>query len=102
MAVLVWVMVGLAIWHFTVYLPDHFWGGIAGAFVGAIVGSVLGGLLLHGFGVPGRDDVGLQTFFEGFPGTLVGMAAVYFEGLRRERLGAGPGSTDAFGTSRPA
>jgi len=98
MAVLVWVMVGLAIWHFTVYLPDHFWGGIAGAFVGAIVGSVLGGLLLHGFDVPGRDAVDLATFFEGIPGTLVGMAAVYFEGIRREKTDA---SADAFGASRP-
>lgn len=85
MAVLVWVMVGLAFWHFTVYLPDHFWGGIAGAFLGAIVGAVLGGLLLHGFEVPSRDDVGLRSFFEAIPGTAVGMAAVYFEGLRRER-----------------
>ncbi len=86
MSVLVWVMVGLAIWHFTVYLPDHFWGGIAGAFVGAIIGSVLGGLLLHGFDVPGRDAVELKTFFEGIPGTLIGMAVVYFEGMRRERV----------------
>ena len=85
MAVLVWVMVGLAIWHFTVYLPDHFWGGIAGAFVGAIVGSVLGGLLIHGLGVPARADVDLLTFFEAMPGTAVGMAVVYFEGLRLER-----------------
>jgi hypothetical protein len=88
MAVLVWVMVGLAIWHFTVYLPDHFWGGIAGAFLGAIIGSVLGGLLLHGLGVPSRDDVDLATFFEGIPGTLVGMGVVYFEGLRREKAAA--------------
>jgi len=99
MAVLVWVMVGLAIWHFTVYLPDHFWGGIAGAFVGAIIGSVLGGLLLHGFDVPGRDAVDLVTFFEGIPGTLVGMAGVYFEGQRREHADA---SADAFGASRPS
>lgn len=99
MAVLVWVMVGLAIWHFTVYLPDHFAGGIAGAFLGAIVGAVLGGMLLHGFSVPGREAVSLQTFFEGIPGTAIGMAAVYFEGLRRERAEANP---DAFGTGRPA
>ena len=99
MAVLVWVMVGLAIWHFTVYLPDHFWGGIAGAFLGAIIGAVLGGLLLHGLGVPGRDDVDLTTFFEGIPGTAVGMAVVYFEGLRREK--AEGAERDAVGV-RPA
>ena len=32
MALLVWTMVGLAIWHFTVFLPDNFYGGIVGAF----------------------------------------------------------------------
>ena len=53
MAVLVWVMMGLAIWHFTVYLPDRFWGGIVGAFVGALIGAVLFGLIVNGFSVPG-------------------------------------------------
>ncbi len=28
MALLIWTMVGLALWHFTVFLPDNFWGGI--------------------------------------------------------------------------
>ena len=28
-------MMGLAIWHFTIFLPDRFWGGIVGAFLGA-------------------------------------------------------------------
>ena len=31
MGALVWIMVGLAIWHFTVWLPDNFYGGIVGA-----------------------------------------------------------------------
>ena len=30
MALLVWAMVGLALWHFTVFLPDNFFGGIVG------------------------------------------------------------------------
>ena len=37
MAMLGWVMMGLAIWHFTIFLPDRFWGGIVGAFVGSLV-----------------------------------------------------------------
>ena len=41
MGMLTWVMMGLAIWHFTVFLPDRFWAGIIGAFVGAVIGSVL-------------------------------------------------------------
>ena len=54
MGLLVWVMVGLALWHFTVFLPDHFWSGIVGAFLGALVGSVLFGLILNGGSVPAR------------------------------------------------
>ena len=32
MAMVVWVMMGIAVWHFTVFLPDRFYGGIVGAF----------------------------------------------------------------------
>ncbi len=31
MAALVWVTTGMAIWHFTVFLPDRYWAGIVGA-----------------------------------------------------------------------
>lgn len=85
MGALVWVMIGLALWHFTVYLPDHFWGGIAGAFVGAILGSLLGGLIIHAFSVPGRNDVSITTAVEAVPGTLIGMGIVFALGLREER-----------------
>ena len=34
MSMVVWVMMGIAIWHFTVFVPDRFWGGIVGAFLG--------------------------------------------------------------------
>ena len=47
MALLVWVMVGLALWHFTVFLPDNFYGGIVGAFCGALLGSVIFGLIIN-------------------------------------------------------
>ena len=48
MGMLGWVIMGLAIWHFTIFMPDRFWGGIVGAFVGALVGSVLVGLIIYG------------------------------------------------------
>ena len=44
MAVLAWGMMGLAIWHFTIWLPDRFWGGIVGALIGALIGAVLFGV----------------------------------------------------------
>ena len=83
MSALVWVMVGIALWHFTVFLPDHFWSGIVGAFVGAVVGSLLFGLLIHGFTVPGQNDTDLLTAIEGTPGAIIGIAAAYFYGVRQ-------------------
>jgi hypothetical protein len=80
MGALVWVMVGLAIWHFTIFLPDRFWGGIVGAFIAAVIGSLLIGLAVNGFAVPGQDDTNLATALEGIPGALAGIAAVYFYG----------------------
>jgi hypothetical protein len=90
MGLLAWVMMGLALWHFTIWLPDHFWGGIVGAFLGALIGSVLFGLIIHGFTIPGRHDTHLVTALEGIPGTLIGLALVYFEGIRRERAAVAP------------
>ena len=36
MALLVWFTMGIALWHFTVFLPDRFWQGIVGAFIGSV------------------------------------------------------------------
>ena len=80
MGALVWVMVGLALWHFTIFLPDRFWGGIVGAFLGALIGSVIVGLAVNGFTVPGQADTDLLTALEAVPGALAGIAAVYFYG----------------------
>jgi hypothetical protein len=83
MGMLVWVMIGLAIWHGTIWIPDRFWGGIVGAFLGALIGSVLAGLIINGFTVPGQNDTTLATALEGIPGALIGITAIYFEGVRR-------------------
>jgi hypothetical protein len=86
MGALAWVMMGLALWHFAVFVPDRFWGGIVGAFLGAVFGAVILGMLIHGVSIPGRDQTDVFTALEAIPGALLGMAAVYFEGVRRERL----------------
>jgi len=85
MGMLCWVMMGLAVWHFTVFLPDHFWGGIVGAFIAALVGSIVFGLIVNGLTIPGNDDVSVLTAAEGIPGSAIGLALCYFEGQRRER-----------------
>jgi hypothetical protein len=84
MGMLAWVMMGLAIWHFTIFLPDRFWGGIVGAFLGALIGAIVFGLIVNGGTVPGQDETHLLTALEGVPGAVAGIAAVYFEGVRRE------------------
>jgi hypothetical protein len=84
MGMLVWTMVGISIWHFTIFLPDRFWGGIIGAFVGAWAGAVLLGFVVSGFDVPGRDETELITALEAIPGAVLGIAAVYAWGARRE------------------
>ncbi|HYB28592.1 MAG TPA: hypothetical protein VEF89_18405 [Solirubrobacteraceae bacterium] len=91
MGMLAWVMMGLALWHFTIWLPDRFWGGIVGALIGALIGAVLFGWIVNGFGIPGRHATDIATALEAIPGTLIGLAIVWFEGVRRERVtGIGP------------
>jgi hypothetical protein len=86
MGFLAWLIMGLAIWHFTVWLPDRFWGGIVGAFLGAITGAILIGFAIAGFTVPGRHATDILTAVEAIPGALIGMGIVYLQGIRRERL----------------
>ena len=71
MGMLAWTMMGLALWHFTIWLPDRFWGGIVGAFLGALFGGIIFGFAINGATIPGA---------------VLGMAAVYLEGMRRESL----------------
>ena len=90
MGLLGWVMMGLAIWHFTIWLPDRFWGGIVGAFVGSLVGSIVVGLIIYAVKVsalriPGEKATNIGIVLYAVPGALLGIAAVYLEGIRRER-----------------
>jgi uncharacterized membrane protein YeaQ/YmgE (transglycosylase-associated protein family) len=85
MGMLAWVMMGLALWHFTIWLPDRFWGGIVGALVGALIGSALFGWIINGFTIPGRHATDLGTALEAIPGALIGLAIVWFVGVRNEQ-----------------
>jgi hypothetical protein len=90
MGMLAWVMMGLAIWHFTIFLPDRFWGGIVGAFVGSLVGAIVVGLIIYGVKVstlkiPGQKATDVAVVLYAIPGALIGIAIVYLEGVRRGR-----------------
>ena len=93
MGLLGWVMMGLAIWHFTIFMPDRFWGGIVGAFVGSLAGAVIIGLIIFGvktssFSIPGESETDIAVVLYAVPGALLGIAAIYLEGIRRERHAA--------------
>jgi hypothetical protein len=81
-------MMGIALWHFTVWFPDRYWGGIVGAFLAAIAGAVVVGLLANGVSVPGRNDTHLVQALIAVPGALIGLAASYFYGARVEGASA--------------
>ncbi len=88
MAILAWVMMGLAIWHFMIWLPDRHVGGIVGSFLVAGAGGALGGLAINGFTVPGEADLGLAVALEGIPGAIIALAIGYAIGVFRENAEA--------------
>jgi hypothetical protein len=84
-SVLVWAMVGIAFWHFAVLVPDHFAGGIIGAFLAATGGGLLSGFLLPVPGIPADNPPGVGEAIWAIPGAIAALAASYVFGLRRER-----------------
>jgi hypothetical protein len=84
MALLVWFTMGIALWHFTVFLPDRFWQGIVGAFIGAVLGSIIFGLIVQEASGKDLGDTDLSTALIAIPGTAIGLAIVYFIGMRTE------------------
>jgi uncharacterized membrane protein YeaQ/YmgE (transglycosylase-associated protein family) len=88
MALFGWIMMGIALWHFTVFLPDRFWAGIVGAFLWSVIGAVFGGLVLSGFDLPSQDDTNVLTILEAVPGTILGLAVCWWLGTRQEQRAA--------------
>ncbi len=84
MSVVVWTMVGIAIWHFTVLVPDKFTGGIIGAFLAALAGALATGYLLPSPGIPDRNPPGLAEGLWPIPGAIAALAPLYLHGARRE------------------
>jgi hypothetical protein len=85
MAALVWFTVGVALWHFTVFVPDRFWGGIVGAFLGAASGAMVSGAIFQIASGRSIGETDVATLIAAIPGTLIGLAIVYVIGDRAER-----------------
>jgi hypothetical protein len=85
MSLLVWFTAGIAIWHFTVFLPDRFWGGIVGAFLGAVAGAMASGAIAQIASGRSIGDTDLGTALVAVPGTLIGLGVIYLVGVRGEQ-----------------
>lgn len=85
MALLVWFTMGIALWHFTVFLPDRFWQGIVGAFLGSVIGAVIFGAIVEAISGRGLGTTDAATALTAVPGVLIGVAIVYAIGVREER-----------------
>jgi len=84
MALVVFFTMGIALWHFTVFIPDRFWQGIVGAFIGAVLGSIVFGLIVQEIQGKGLGDTDLGTALIAIPGVLIGLGVVYAIGIRAE------------------
>ena len=82
MAALVWFTMGIALWHFTVFLPDRFWGGIVGAFLAAATGAMVSGAAAQIALSQSIGDTDIATAVYAVPGSLIGLAIVYAFGVR--------------------
>ena len=86
MAAVVWFTIAVALWHFTVFVPDRFWAGIVGALLGAIAGGMISGAIFQIASGRSIGDTDLGTVLVAIPGTVVGVAIIYAIGVRREHL----------------
>lgn len=84
MSAFVWVMVGVALWHLSVLVPDRFYGGIIGALLAAVAGAFASGYLLPSPGIPLDNPPGVSTALWPIPGSVIALLGTYFYGARRE------------------
>lgn len=82
MAIVVWFTVALALWHFTIFVPDRFWQGIIGAFLGCVIGGLISGFLIELVLGRSLSETDLLTLLTAIPGTAAGAWFVYWLGLR--------------------
>jgi hypothetical protein len=84
MALLVWFTMGVALWHFTIFVPDRFWGGIVGALLASAAGAMVTGAIAQVASGKSIGDTDIVTALVPIPGVLIALAIVWFVGVRAE------------------
>ncbi len=82
MAFLVFFTMGIALWHFTVFVPDRFWQGIVGAFVGSVIGALLVGTIILVASGESVGNTSIGTALSAIPGVAIGLGVVWLIGSR--------------------
>jgi ABC-type Fe3+ transport system permease subunit len=82
MAFLVFFTMGIALWHFTVFLPDRFWQGIVGAFLGAVLGAIVFGAIVLAIDGQSVGNTTIGTALSAIPGVALGLGVVWLLGSR--------------------
>ena len=83
MGLLAWALMGIAIWHFAIFIPDRFWVGVISSFLFALFGAGIVGFVAPGFDIPGQDAIEVATALEAIPGALIGLGLAYWIGVRQ-------------------
>lgn len=82
MSIIVWFTVAVALWHFTIFIPDRFWQGIIGAFLGCVTGGLISGAVIELALGRSLSETDLLTLVTAVPGTLLGAWLIYWLGSR--------------------
>ena len=80
LTVFIWVTAATAMWHFSVLVPDRFYGGIIGALGAANGAALIVGFLSSGLAVPETASVADAVI--GSIGASAGLAASWLAGSR--------------------
>lgn len=84
MTIFVWSMIGIALWHFTIFVPDRFAGGIVGALLAAWAGALVSGFLLDGLAISSHNPPGVRHALYAIPGSVLALVAAYAAGSRAD------------------
>ena len=84
MSMVVWVMMGIAIWHFMVFVPDSSGAGSWARSSSRSLGAVVFGFLVAGLTVPGQNDTDIEQGLIAVPGALIALGISWLYGSRQE------------------